>query len=311
LAAPRFSVEQLRTFLAVAEAQHLSRAAATLHLTQGAVSQQIRQFERGLGLVLFDRTNRGTRLTEAGERLLASCRGAQRAIDHIEEAARNLRSLDVGSLRIGATPTAAGHHLPGLLAAYLARHPRVFVEVATINAVAVEQQVRGGTLDCGMVEGPVAGPGLDQLVVEENEWLLVVSARHPLASVQLNPRVLARHRYVGREHGAIAEQVGAEMLGAVYEVAPRIELWHLDAVRGAVVAGIGYAALPRVAIARELEEGVLVALDVEPRTLPVLCVKRESFSAPALDAFWRLIAATARRKEDHVASAGVAGAPRR
>jgi DNA-binding transcriptional LysR family regulator len=311
LAAPRFSVEQLRTFLAVAEAEHLSRAAASLHLTQGAVSQQIRQFERGLGLVLFDRTRRGVRLTEAGQRLLASCRGAQRAIDHIEEAARNLRSLDVGSLRIGATPTAAGHHLPSLLAAYLARHPRVFVEVATINAVAVEQQVRGGSLDCGMVEGPVTGPGLDQLVVEENEWLLVVSARHPLAGAQLTPRLLARHRYVGRERGAIAEQVGVEMLGPAYGLAPRIELWHLDAVRGAVLAGIGYAALPRIAIARELDEGLVVALDVEPRTLPVLCVKREAFSAPALDAFWRLTAATARSTERQVASAGVAGTLRR
>ena len=101
------------------------------------------------------------------------------------------------------------------------------------------------------------------------------------------------------------------MLGPAYGLAPRIELWHLDAVRGAVLAGIGYAALPRVAIARELDEGLLVALDVEPRTLPVLCVKREAFSAPALDAFWRLTAAIARSNERQVASAGVAGTLRR
>ena len=73
---PSFTVEQVRSFLAVAEHEHVSRAAASLHLTQGAVTQQIHNFERAVGVRLLERDGRGVRLTDAGRGLAITCRAA-------------------------------------------------------------------------------------------------------------------------------------------------------------------------------------------------------------------------------------------
>src|SRR5579872_2153902 len=102
---PSFTIEQMRSFLAVAEREHVSRAAAELHLTQGAVTQQLHNFERALGIRLLERVRRGVRLTDAGRTLVASCRGAMRSLELVSEAAQSIRSLEAGSLLVAASPT--------------------------------------------------------------------------------------------------------------------------------------------------------------------------------------------------------------
>lgn len=115
MARAAFTVEQMRSFLAVAEHEHVSRAAAELHLTQGAVTQQIHNFERALGVRVLERTGRGVRLTDAGRSLVNSCRGAMRALDVVTESAQAIKSLETGSLHIGASPTCATYYMPRLL----------------------------------------------------------------------------------------------------------------------------------------------------------------------------------------------------
>ena len=106
---PSFTVEQVRSFLAVAEHEHVSRAAASLHLTQGAVTQQVHNFERAVGIRLFERDGRGVRLTDAGRGLAISSRAALRAFEVVEDSARALKMLEAGSLHLGASPTCATH----------------------------------------------------------------------------------------------------------------------------------------------------------------------------------------------------------
>src|SRR6058998_1521311 len=102
---PSFTIEQLRSFVAVAEHEHVSRAAAALFLTQAAVTQQVRHFENALGLQLFERDGRRVRLTDAGRSLAEACRGALRAVEVVDDSASSLKELRAGSLHLGASPT--------------------------------------------------------------------------------------------------------------------------------------------------------------------------------------------------------------
>src|SRR5260370_37720565 len=101
---PGFTMEQLRSFVAVAETEHISQAAASLYLTQAAVTQQVRHLERAVGLQLLERDGRRVRLTDAGRSLAETCRAALRGIDVVEEAAQALTHLQAGVLHRGPPP---------------------------------------------------------------------------------------------------------------------------------------------------------------------------------------------------------------
>ena len=121
----QFTLEQLRTFVAVAETEHVSKAAASLFLTQGAVTQQLRHFEDALGLQLMERAGRGVRLTDAGKAMATACKAALRAVETVEDTARSMKALESGSLDLGASPTCASFYLPSRLSAFSARYPAV------------------------------------------------------------------------------------------------------------------------------------------------------------------------------------------
>jgi LysR family transcriptional regulator, transcriptional activator of the cysJI operon len=289
-----FTLEQLSTFLAVANHGSMSAASRSLYLTQGAVSQQVASLEAALGLRLLDRSGGRSRLTEAGRSIASSCEAAIRAVDGVAERARQLTSLEAGSLHIGASPTPAAHYLPGLLSRFTQLHPLVHVRVVTENNPGVAAKVASGILDCAIVE---AETGLGELVehrMVEDEVVLVAAPGHPLVGLpQIEIAELARHRYVGREPGAALELLAVDLFGGFYESAPKMELGHLDAVRGATLAGLGYALLPRIAIVRELAEGRLVELAIPPRRRWIQLIRRPGRGAVALEEFWRIAVAAA------------------
>src|SRR5258708_38007283 len=94
MARPVFSLEQVRSFVAVAEHEHISRAAASLFLTQGAVTQQIRHFERAVGLQLLERDGRGVRLTDAGKTMAVACRATLRSLQALQDTAHPTKTLE-------------------------------------------------------------------------------------------------------------------------------------------------------------------------------------------------------------------------
>src|ERR1700752_2908957 len=102
---PAFTLEQLRSFVAVAAAEHISRPAASLYLTQGAGTQQVRHFEQALGVQLLERDGRRVRLTDAGRSIAGACRAALRAVEVVVDTANSMKALVSGSLHVGASPT--------------------------------------------------------------------------------------------------------------------------------------------------------------------------------------------------------------
>src|SRR5437667_3853254 len=155
---PSFTIEQLRSFVAVAEHGHVSRAAASLFLTQAAVTQQVRHFERAVGLQLLERDGRRVRLTDAGRSLADACRAALRAVEVMDDTAKAMKELEAGSLHVGASPTCATYYLPPHLAEFTRRHPGIKLNMTVEPSAELNRRVLAGSLDCGVIEGaPDAG----------------------------------------------------------------------------------------------------------------------------------------------------------
>jgi DNA-binding transcriptional LysR family regulator len=289
---PGFTVEQVRSFLAVADAQSISRAAEALHLTQGAVTQQVHNFEKAVGVRLVERSGRGIRLTDAGRSLATSCRAALRAFEVVGDSARALKSLEAGSLHLGASPTCASYYLPPLMAGFTRRFPEVILNVTVEPSAEINEQVRAGVLDCGLVEGRT-DPELMSIMIASDELVLVAHAKHPLAAAhRVTSAELAKHRYLGRGPLWAAETTVRDMIGDAYDQSQVLNLGHPEYVRAAALAGLGYAALPLLAVKTDLETGLLKRLAGPSTTRAIQAIRRESLGGPTLEEFWRFIVAS-------------------
>jgi DNA-binding transcriptional LysR family regulator len=286
---PAFTLEQLRSFAAVADAEHISRAAASLFLTQGAVTQQVRHFERALGLQLLERDGRRIRLTDAGRSMAVACRAALRAMEVVEDTAHSMRAVTMGSLHVGASPTCGSYYMPRLLAEFAKQHPRIKLELTVDRTQDICGLVIAGTLDCGVVEGD-PDPELLSVALATDELIMVAHSGHPLASLdRVTPADLAKHRFLRRGSAWGAEKNIRQMLGDAYDQVETMSLGHQEYVRAAAVAGLGFAALPKQAVAAELASGVLVQLPTQTMVRQIRAVRRRAHGGPALEEFWQLV----------------------
>jgi len=284
---PSFTVEQVRSFLAVAEHEHVSRAAASLHLTQGAVTQQVHNFERAVGVRLLERDGRGVRLTDAGRGLAISCRAALRAFEVVEDSARALKMLEAGSLHLGASPTCATHYLPPRLADFNRQFPNVTLNVVVEPSREINNQVKAGALDCALIEGEPL-PDLVSVVLAHDELVLVVHRDHALAALKrVSPAQLSKHRYLGRGREWSAESNVRTMIGDAYERSEVMNLGHPEYVRAAALAGLGYAALPLLAVREDVGAGLLKRLPMPALQRPIHAIRRSAQGGPTLEEFWR------------------------
>ncbi len=284
-----FSLQQIRSFVAVAESEHISKAAASLFLTQGAVTQQIRHFERAVGLPLLERDGRGVRLTDAGRALAIACRAALRAVQVLEETAESMKTLRAGSLHLGASPTCAAYYLPSRLAEFAQQHTGIKLHVAVESSADLNRQVLAGALDCALIEGE-PNPDLLTVVLAHDELILVAHRDHPLAALdRIALADLIQYRYLGRDPTSAAEQSAREMLGDAYGGSDALNLGHPEYVRAAAIAGLGYAALPRLAVEADLESGSLKQLPGPSTRRAIRGIRRRGPGGPALEQFWLVL----------------------
>jgi DNA-binding transcriptional LysR family regulator len=283
----QFTLEQIRTFVAVAETEHVSKAAASLFLTQGAVTQQLRHFEDALGLQLMERAGRGVRLTDAGKALATACKAALRAVETVDDTARSMKALEAGSLDLGASPTCAGYYLPAPLSAFAARYPAVKLTVTVEPSAAIGAQVLAGALDCALIEAEPA-PELVAVVIATDELVLVAHRDHPLSQLpRVTPVQLAGYRFLGRGPGWAGEQNVRNILGSAYDQSEILNLGHPEYVRAATIAGLGYAILSKLAVEADLAAGILKRLPGPSSTRAISAIRRRSAGGPTLEEFWR------------------------
>ncbi|MBI4609607.1 MAG: LysR family transcriptional regulator [Candidatus Rokubacteria bacterium] len=249
------TLRQFEVFVAVARARSFRRGAESLHLTQPALSQHVKELEAELGTRLFDRLGRTVALTEAGRllqehalRLFATLQGARDAIGE-------LQGLRRGSLLIGGSTTPGIYVLPRLIAAFQTRYPAIQVSLRIANSRVIEERVRANELDLGVVGGHVLGPGERCLTAGLlDELMLIVPPKHPWARRgSIPPGNLTGERLLMREEGSATRQVTERALGqAGIRFSVAMELDHTEAIKEAVMAGLGVAFVSVHAIRGEL-----------------------------------------------------------
>ncbi len=290
------TLEQLRVFVAVAERQHVTRAAEALHIAQSAASASIAALEGRHGAKLFHRVGRGIELTEAGTLFLVEARAVLARAAAAELVLSELGGLKRGTLAVQASQTIAGYWLPRHLVAFRRAHPGIDLRLAVGNTTQVAAAVHDGSAELGFVEGAVDDPALESRAVARDQLVIVVGTGHPWAGCgAITPDRLAESDWVLREAGSGTRSVFEAALDGFGVPASSLrvvlDLPSNESVRGAVEAGMGATALSASVAAPSIEAGLLhqVGLTLPERDFHVLR-HTERYRSRAADALLAIIA---------------------
>lgn len=260
---------RLQVFHTVARHLSFTKAAEALHMTQPAVTFQVRQLEEYFNTRLFDRTHNRISLTEAGTRVFGYADSIFVLYGEMENAVRELTGEVSGLLILGASTTIAEYMLPALLGNFKSKHPDVNVRLKVSNTEGVVQMVENNIIDLGVVEAPVANKNLAVEECRKDQLVLIVPIGHALAernSVPINE--LTEYPYICREEGSGTREVIAEYMqqqGIKGTLNISMELGSPEAVKGAVEAGMGISVVSRATVSKELLLDSLVAINLEPQ----------------------------------------------
>jgi LysR family transcriptional regulator, cyn operon transcriptional activator len=280
----------IQYFLAVAQHLSFTKAAAALHVSQPALSQQVRQLEESLGAQLFDRSGRTTRLTDAGDVYLVYARRAYQELQEAKRAIHDVSDLTRGSLRVAVTPTFTTYLVGPLIEAFHSRYPKITLNLKEISQERIEELLLAGELDLGIAFDEIHTPGIDTVPLLNETLALVVSRRHRLAEersigskglseeslVLLSTEFATREqidRYCRKHDIRPQVQMEVNALGAVIEIVRRT---HLSTLLPAKIA---------------LAHDDLVAITLEPERLQrtaVLMRRKEAFMSAAVSVFMAL-----------------------
>jgi molybdate transport repressor ModE-like protein len=258
------TLRQLEILEAVARHGSFSRASKDVHLTQPAVSMQIKQLEESLGLPLFEHVGKKIHLTEAGRETLATSQAIGREFDNLEHSLADLQGLKGGTLKISVTSTAS-YFAARVMALFRQAHPEVRISLNVVNRATLLDHLTGNSVDLAMMGQPPEGMGLTGQPFMENPLVVIASPHHPLARLHDVPLArLARETLVGREPGSgtrgAVERVFAEH---GLELSVAMEMNKNEAIKQAVEAGLGLGVVSLHIVQSELAAGELCVLDVQ------------------------------------------------
>lgn len=268
----RIAPDLLLTFVAVARHGSIVKAAETLHLTQPAVSNQLKLLQDRLGSALYRREGRGIALTPAGRALLRHGEVLAAALERAETWAETQARGGGLTLEVRASHTIAAYLLPHFLVAYRKQYPELHVRIHSANS---DQVLAGlGGADIALLERPVSGvpSGWVLEALSEVEIVLAVPREHALTRPRLTLAETLAFPLIWREHGSGTRAL-VEHAFRNAGLVPRIdhELWGLGAVKDAVSAGLGAGFVSQLAL-RVAEQGVQsVGLD-PPIRQPILAL---------------------------------------
>lgn len=253
-------VHQLRSFLCVVHLGSASRAAASMSLTQPAVTQHIRALESDLGVMLFERTGRGLTLTAAGEVLRQHALRGLSAFDDARTAVRSVHQGSAGTLSIAAGVTTSIFQLPSLLRAFRGSYPGVDITIHMRGSVAAAEMVRAREVDFAFVTSAVSGKDLRRIELLREQIVLVAAPTSAdrqsvsLSELRELPLILFPHPSGFRQY------IDRAVLDRARLLRVKMELDSVEAIKSFVTVGLGASFLPRSAVAAELAAGTLKEL---------------------------------------------------
>jgi DNA-binding transcriptional LysR family regulator len=280
----------LETFSKAAELSSFTGAAKALHLTQASVSQRVQALEKTLGKPLFKRQGGRVLLTEAGQRLYEY---AQRILDLHRQARCEITGHDAplgGELSLAASSIPGEHLLPSLLSVFGQKHPHIRVRATVSDSMGVMAQVERGEVGIGLVGRKADNPHLDFRYLASDRMVLIVPPGHPLGGrKKVSVKQLPRYPLVVRELGSGLRHCFEKSLDKVglslSDMRVALELGSNEAIKEAVVRGVGVAILSTYAVQKELRAGQLHALAVSDlhcdRDMYVVLDRRRVLPFPA------------------------------
>jgi DNA-binding transcriptional LysR family regulator len=256
----------LRLFAAVARTGSFSRAADLLHISQPAISKGVRDFELQVGCRLLDRTSKGVRPTHEG-RALARHADALFAVERAaEDELQALRSLDSGSLRIGASTTIATYMIPDYLGIFHRAFPGIDLHVTSANTSEIVGLMLAHEIEIALVEGPVEDENLSSEAWRTDVMALIAAPDHRFAAAPgpIDCNLLADEILIVREPGSGTREVVAQAL-AVQRLEPKrtLEIGSTEAIKQAVAAGVGVAIVSMAAIDDQVRLGKLKVIPIK------------------------------------------------
>jgi LysR family transcriptional regulator, low CO2-responsive transcriptional regulator len=259
------TLRQLEVFLAIARAHSYRQAAEALHTSQPALSQHMRELEGELGVRLFDRFSRGVVPTEAGRLLEERAKRVFATLTDVREVLGELQGLQRGSLLVGASTTPGIYVLPAVIGEYRRRHPGIDLRLRIANSRVIEEAIRAHEVDLGVVGGHGLAPGEECLAAGlVDELVLIVSPRHRWARRrEVAPADLVAEPLLVREEGSATRRVterALERAGLGWRAS--MELNHTEAIKQAVMAGLGVAFVSVHAVRGEVASRRLAAVRV-------------------------------------------------
>ena len=285
---------QLKTFLAIAETRNFTRAAERVHLTQAAVSSQIKALEAEAEVPLFTRTNKKVVLTEAGESLVQHAQKLLRAHDEALLALKELSEVEKGRLRIGnASTTATNDYLPAILAELKSTYPKTQCTVRHATSAEIVTQILQGELDVGIVSLPVEAANIRAEVLQRDRLVAIVQPGHRFAHQRnVTPQQLASEPMILGEQGGNTRRL-IDLFFEKSGVKPDVmmELGSMTSIKRMVEADLGASIIPYSSVREEIKAGKLVALPVrgfkDNWELGIVMVESEHVP-PLLKAFKKL-----------------------
>ena len=259
-------IRQLRAFTAIAETGTFTAGAQRVHVTQAAVSMQIRQLELELGAPLFIRAPRRVILTEAGEALLERARRILREHDVAVAEIAELAGAERGRLRVGsASAMVSADPLPQILRELRERHPRAEVTIVSGTSEALVRQILAGELDMAFVSLPVEARGIQTEGLSRDELVAVASPQHRLAKQKVvSVFALAGEKLILGERGGNTRRLIDELFAeAGVQPVVAMELSRLSAIKRMVEEDMGVGVIPMRSAVEEVADGRLVAWWIE------------------------------------------------
>jgi len=264
------SDRRLKVFHTVARLLSFTKAAEALHMTQPAVTFQVRQLEEYFNTRLFDRTHNKVSLTPTGEKVSDYAERIFDLYSEMENSVRDLTGEISGALTIGASTTIAEYMLPALLGEFKNEYPEINLRLKVSNSEGIVSMVEHNVIDLGIVEAPVTNKNLIVEVCHDDHLVVVTAPDHELVrrGTSISPVELKKYPFVCREEGSGTREVITQYL-IDQNVNPAemnycMELGSPEALKGAVEADMGISILSRSTIVKELQLNTLAELQLDP-----------------------------------------------
>lgn len=260
---------RLKIFHTVARLLNFTKAGEQLHMTQPAVTFQIRQLEDQFNTRLFDRTHNKVSLTEAGKQVYMYADRILKLYDDMTHSITQMTGDVSGGVALGASTTIAEYMLPRLIGKFKVKFPEVNISLKESNSEDIVAMVESNVVDLAIVEGSVNNKNLIVEQCRVDPLVVIMPNHHILAKeTTLHVKDILGHPFICRERGsgtqeAILNYIAKESPDSLLNVC--FELSSPEAIKGAVEAGMGISIVSRASIDKELRLGTLTAVELSPR----------------------------------------------